>query len=74
MESSRRNLPNVAEYYRGKNIFMTGATGFIGKVLIEKLLRCCPDVKGLYCLVRPKKGQDAETRLKEICRGQVSYR
>jgi FlaA1/EpsC-like NDP-sugar epimerase len=30
--------PNVSEWYTDKNIFITGATGFIGKVLLEKLL------------------------------------
>jgi FlaA1/EpsC-like NDP-sugar epimerase len=29
---------SIPEYYTDKNIFITGATGFIGKVLIEKIL------------------------------------
>lgn len=35
---------NVAEFYRNKNIFITGGTGFLGVALIDKLLRSCPDV------------------------------
>jgi hypothetical protein len=27
-------------FYRDKVVFITGGTGFIGKVLLEKLLRC----------------------------------
>ncbi|XP_045177320.1 fatty acyl-CoA reductase 1-like [Mercenaria mercenaria] len=59
-------LPTVAEYYDGKNVFITGGTGFIGKVLIEKLLRSCPKVNKLYLLVRPKRSQDIEQRIQEL--------
>lgn len=52
----------VASWYAGKNILITGATGFMGKVLVEKLLRSCPDVKGLYLLIRSKRGLTPEVR------------
>ncbi|KAJ8978355.1 hypothetical protein NQ317_002664 [Molorchus minor] len=58
--------PSIPEYFTGKNIFMTGGTGFIGKVLIEKVLRSCPDVGKIYLLIRPKKGKSAEERMQEI--------
>lgn len=29
----------IAGAFTGKNVFVTGGTGFMGKVLIEKLLR-----------------------------------
>lgn len=38
---------NVAEFYKNKNIFITGGTGFLGVALIDKLLRACPDVSSL---------------------------
>ncbi|XP_045770373.1 putative fatty acyl-CoA reductase CG5065 [Maniola jurtina] len=53
----------VREFYAGKTIFITGATGFMGKVLVYKLLRSCPDLKTIYILVRKKKGQSPEARL-----------
>lgn len=34
----------TAEFYRHKNIFITGGTGFLGIAMIEKLLRTTPDV------------------------------
>lgn len=34
----------VSEFYVGKNIFITGGTGFLGIALIEKILRAIPDV------------------------------
>ncbi|XP_047542412.1 putative fatty acyl-CoA reductase CG5065 isoform X2 [Vanessa atalanta] len=54
---------SVTEYYAGKSIFITGATGFMGKILVEKLLRSCKDLKKIYILVRKKKGQSPESRL-----------
>lgn len=70
MDSSSR-LPSIGEYYAGKNIFLTGASGFIGKVLIEKLLRSCPNVNKIFMLMRPKKSQDIDQRVEEICKCPV---
>jgi thioester reductase-like protein len=53
----------VKGYYSKKSIFITGATGFMGKVLVEKILRSCPDVHTLYLLMRPKKGKTLKQRL-----------
>lgn len=59
-------MVSIPKYYEGKNILLTGATGFMGKVLLEKLLRSCPKVKAVYVLIRPKAGQTAEARVEEI--------
>ncbi len=56
----------IINYYKNKSIFITGATGFLGKVLIEKLLRTCYDVNKIYVLVRSKKGLTPMQRLNEI--------
>jgi fatty acyl-CoA reductase len=47
-------------------VLITGATGFCGKTLLEKLLRSCPDISNIYLLVRPKKGEDISTRLTKL--------
>ncbi|XP_068979197.1 putative fatty acyl-CoA reductase CG8306 [Bombus flavifrons] len=65
---------NVTEFYNGKTVFLTGGTGFVGVCLIEKLLRCMPDLKNIYVLLRPKKGKKIEERLEEIKKNSVFNR
>ncbi|CAG9576938.1 unnamed protein product [Danaus chrysippus] len=59
-------MSEVQNFYNGKNILITGATGFLGKILVEKLLRSCSGVENLYLLVRQKRGKDIYTRIEEI--------
>lgn len=68
---ARREYTSVKNFYRDRSIFITGATGFMGKVLVEKLLRSCPDIKNIYLLMRPKKGQNVQERLQELLNGPV---
>ena len=63
----------ITEFYRNKSIFITGATGFLGKALVEKLLRSCYDIDKIYLLVRGKKGKSPMERLDEITSCQVMY-
>jgi len=63
---------DIAGFYRNRSIFITGATGFMGKVLVEKLLRCCPGIKNVYILMRPKRDNDVRTRLEELINTTVS--
>ncbi|XP_022655396.1 fatty acyl-CoA reductase 1-like isoform X1 [Varroa jacobsoni] len=56
----------VREYLSGKNLFITGCTGFVGKVLLEKILRSCPDVASIYVLGREKKGHSLQQRFTDI--------
>ncbi|XP_060601049.1 fatty acyl-CoA reductase 1-like [Ruditapes philippinarum] len=64
------SIPSVPEFYAGRGIFITGATGFLGKALVEKLLRACPDCT-LYLMIRPKKGKEIQERLEEIFESKI---
>lgn len=62
---------SIREFFKGRNVFITGATGFMGKVLIEKLVRSCPDIGKICMLVRNKRGKDSNDRIKEILEFEV---
>lgn len=44
----------------------------MGKVLTEKLLRDCPDIKEMYLLVRTKRGVEPEQRRDDYVNHMVS--
>ena len=57
----------VREFFSDKCILITGVTGFVGKVILEKLLSTVPRIGKLFILIRGKKGTTVEERLhKEI--------
>lgn len=59
-------------FYKDKSVFITGGSGFMGKVLIEKLLYSCSDIKEIFILMRPKKGRVPESRLEDMFKLPVS--
>ncbi|KAK6644997.1 hypothetical protein RUM43_001273 [Polyplax serrata] len=59
------NPSEIQKFYEGTTILLTGATGFVGKILLEKLLRSCTTVKRIYVLLRSKKGKSIEKRMQE---------
>jgi len=62
---------SVAESFRNGIVLITGSTGFLGKILTEKLLRSCP-VKNVVVLVRSKKELNASERVAKIYKQAVS--
>ena len=55
---------SVKGFYAGKNVLLSGCTGFLGKVILEKLFHSCPDIKNLYILVRKKRNKKPLDRIK----------
>ncbi|PPD96644.1 hypothetical protein GOBAR_DD06329 [Gossypium barbadense] len=56
-------LNNAVKFLQGKTILITGATGFLAKVFVEKILRLQPNVNKLYLLVRASNNKSATQRL-----------
>lgn len=50
-----KNVPSIPDFFKDRDIFITGGSGFLGKVLIEKLLRSCSELHKLFILIRIKK-------------------
>ena len=67
-----RREGTVSNFYRGKTVFVTGASGSIGKVLLWKLLLSCSGIDTIYVLIRSKKGKPAHIRLNELFRTPVT--
>ncbi|GAB2295442.1 hypothetical protein Dimus_029609 [Dionaea muscipula] len=62
----------IVKFLRGKAFLVTGATGFLAKVLIEKLLRTIPDVGKIYVLIKAKDKEAAVKRLRnEILNAEI---
>ena len=59
----------IKEFYFNKTIMITGCTGFIGKVILEKLLRVCKPKK-LFIMVRPKRNVAPMDRVNEILKSE----
>jgi alcohol-forming fatty acyl-CoA reductase len=63
----------IREFFKGKSVFITGGSGFMGKVLIEKMLYSCSDIREIFLLMRPKRGKTGEQRVAEFANVPVSY-
>ncbi|MFS7956504.1 putative alcohol-forming fatty acyl-CoA reductase [Helianthus anomalus] len=66
-------LDSVLDFLHDKTILVTGATGFLAKIFVEKILRVQPNVNKLYLLVRATDAKSAlqrfntEVRIVYIC-------
>lgn len=69
MSTEFNNSPS--HYFRGKTVFVTGATGLVGKLIIEKLLRL--EAQKIFILIRHKKGVGAAARV-DILLDEVVFR
>lgn len=46
-------------------MLLSGCTGFLGKVILEKLMRSCPEINKFYIMTRPKRNKKPIDRVKE---------
>jgi len=61
-----QRLPGfINEFFDGQVVFLTGVTGFLGKILLEKMLRDLPGLRKLLLLIRPKKDCSAQERFEK---------
>jgi nucleoside-diphosphate-sugar epimerase len=56
-------MSDIASFLSGKVLFLTGATGFLAKGLLAKILLDARDVRRIYLLIRPDGESSVEQRL-----------
>ncbi|XP_011694136.1 PREDICTED: fatty acyl-CoA reductase 2-like [Wasmannia auropunctata] len=56
---------SLCEWYANRAVLLTGVTSELGRALLEKILRCLPDVR-VYVVLRSQNGLSGEERLKKI--------
>lgn len=61
----------IKQFYKDKCIFVTGATGFLGKILMEKLLRDCENIAYIYFLIRIKSNSTLNETLDKFKNHQI---
>ncbi|XP_037298055.1 putative fatty acyl-CoA reductase CG5065 [Manduca sexta] len=65
MSTANEYVP-VTDFYDGRSVFLTGVSGFLGKVILEKLLFSCKNIDKVYVMIREKKGVSVEERFRDI--------
>jgi nucleoside-diphosphate-sugar epimerase len=53
-------MTETAAYFGGKTLLVTGAAGFLGKALLERILWQLPQVRRVFLLIRPHSTKDPE--------------
>lgn len=57
---------SVRETLAGRHVLLIGATGFIGKVWLAKVLKDLPEIGRIYLLIRPHRSASAERRFQTL--------
>ena len=50
--ASAKLVSKTVSRLSGKQVLITGTSGFLGKIVLEKLLRAVPDIGGVHLLIR----------------------
>ncbi|KAI3985061.1 hypothetical protein MKX01_038668 [Papaver californicum] len=67
-------LSSIVEYLDNKSILVTGATGFLAKLFVEKLLRVQPNLKQLFLLIRASDSASVTQRFHNEVTGKEVFR
>ncbi len=57
---------SVRDAFAGRTVLLTGATGFVGSLVLEQLLRTCPEIAKVYVIVRQKHGICGQKRFHKM--------
>ena len=57
---------SVRDAFAGRTVLLTGVTGFVGSLVLEQLLRTCPEIAKIYVIVRQKHGISGQDRFHKM--------
>lgn len=63
----------VCEAFAGRTVLLTGVTGFVGSLVLEQLLRTCPDVHKVFVIVRQKHSISGPDRVQNMLHSHPLY-
>lgn len=63
---NQKGTLSVRQSFKGANVLLTGVTGYVGSLVLEQLLRVCPEVGSVSVLIRAKKNMGAKERLENL--------
>ncbi|XP_071876870.1 fatty acyl-CoA reductase wat [Bombus fervidus] len=64
-EEKNNRGSQIRRFYAGKQILLTGCTGYLGTIILEKILRTCNDIGKIYLMIRERKNMEIKDRLKK---------
>ncbi|XP_057534115.1 alcohol-forming fatty acyl-CoA reductase-like [Amaranthus tricolor] len=67
-------MSSVLKFLENKSILVTGGAGFLAKIFAEKVLRCQPNVKKVYLLIRAADKKSASLRLQNEVIGKALFK
>lgn len=64
---------SIKAEFDGAVVLITGASGYIGSVVLEQLLRTT-NVARVFLLLRPRRGQSIQQRAKALLQGPLFHK
>lgn len=61
----------IRQFLKDRCILITGVTGFVGTIVLEKLLRSCPEIRAIFVLIRKSRSKDVNQRIDELFNNPV---
>lgn len=71
-EEKKKHGSQIRRFYAGKQILLTGCTGYLGIIILEKILRTCTEISKIYVMIREKKDIGVKDRLEKCFASNVS--
>src|SRR5215471_13215682 len=65
---------SIQKSYAGRHLFLTGASGFVGKVWLSLLLSRVPEFAKIYLLIRKGKAPSAPARFETLFETSPAFR